>query len=223
MVLAIYGAGGLGRVVLDMVNQIQTIKRRWERVCFVDDALEDGQDKQIHGVPVLRFDTVASQYGPGECQFVIAVGEPDIREKLFHKLKEYGYSLETLVHPSAIVSDSAVLCEGVVVLAMAYLDPDTFIDENTLIQPFSSIGHDTRIGKSAVCAPFAGIAGNVTVGDRTYIAMHAAVHEGKKVGSDTIIGMGSMVQRDIPHNVIAMGNPARPMKYKNDSKVFSAH
>ena len=44
--------------------------------------------------------------------------------------------------------------------------------------------------------------------------------QGISIGNDTIVGMASVVHRDIPDNVIALGNPARPMKNNDDHRVF---
>lgn len=220
MMLTIYGAGGAGRAVLETVKQLQAVERRWESICFVEDAQWHREDRLIYGIPVWSVDAFMSQFSPEECQFAISLGEPAVRDRIFRLIKEKGYSLATVVHPSVYVPDSTVLSEGVIALPCVYLDPDVTVGENTFLHPFVTVGHDTKLGRSVVCTAGASIAGNVEIGDRTYIAMHVAVHEKIKIGSDAIIGMGSMVQRDIPDNVIAMGNPARPMKHKDDSNVF---
>ena len=36
----------------------------------------------------------------------------------------------------------------------------------------------------------------------------------------TIIGMGSLVYKDVPNEVVALGNPARPIKKNVDRRVF---
>ena len=64
------------------------------------------------------------------------------------------------------------------------------------------------------------MAGGCVVGCATYIGLSVPVKQGIKIGKNVVVGMGSVVVRDIPDNVIAMGNPARPMKNKDDSRVF---
>jgi len=41
-----------------------------------------------------------------------------------------------------------------------------------------------------------------------------------KIGDSSIIGMGSVVYKDIPDEVIALGNPARVARKNEDKKVF---
>jgi len=54
--------------------------------------------------------------------------------------------------------------------------------------------------KHVVIGPNAKIGGNVTVGPRVTI------------GANSLVGMGSVVTSDIPSDVVAFGNPARPIK-----------
>lgn len=62
--------------------------------------------------------------------------------------------------------------------------------------------------------------GGSEIGEGTYIGMNVPIREKVKIGANSIVGMGSVVQKDIPENVIALGNPARTMKHKENSKVF---
>ena len=50
--------------------------------------------------------------------------------------------------------------------------------------------------------------------------MGALILEKVSVGSESIVGMGSVVYRDIPDGVIALGNPARVARKNEDKKVF---
>jgi acetyltransferase-like isoleucine patch superfamily enzyme len=50
--------------------------------------------------------------------------------------------------------------------------------------------------------------------------MSVPIKEGSMIGKNTIVGMGSVVLRDLPDDVIALGNPARPMKKNENHRVF---
>jgi len=53
---------------------------------------------------------------------------------------------------------------------------------------------------------------SVFIGDHVWIAARVCVLKGCKIGNNSIIGVGSIVTREIPSNVIAVGNPARVIK-----------
>lgn len=82
------------------------------------------------------------------------------------------------------------------------------------------LGHDCTVGDHCIISSQVAVSGHAEIGDNVYIAPGVNVRERLQIGSNSVIGMGSDVQRNIPENVIALGNPARAMKYKDDSKVF---
>lgn len=64
------------------------------------------------------------------------------------------------------------------------------------------------------------MAGHVKIGEYTYVGLSAAIKEGISVGDFTIVGMYSAVIKDIPDEVVAIGNPAHPMKKNEEHRVF---
>ena len=51
-----------------------------------------------------------------------------------------------------------------------------------------------------------------TVNDDVWIGANVSVLPGVTIGSNTIIGVGSVVNKDIPEGVIAVGNPCKVMR-----------
>ncbi len=52
----------------------------------------------------------------------------------------------------------------------------------------------------------------VTIGDNVWIGGGVTILPGVTIGDNVTIGAGSVVTHDIPSNVIAVGNPCRPIK-----------
>ncbi|MGF1696436.1 sugar O-acetyltransferase [Vibrio lamellibrachiae] len=53
----------------------------------------------------------------------------------------------------------------------------------------------------------------VTIGNNSWIGGGAIILGGVTIGANTVIGAGSVVTKDIPENVIAVGNPCKVLKY----------
>jgi maltose O-acetyltransferase len=53
---------------------------------------------------------------------------------------------------------------------------------------------------------------SITIGDDVWIGGGAIVCPGVNIGNNTTIGAGSVVAKDIPANVVAVGNPCRVIK-----------
>ncbi|MFF3497344.1 sugar O-acetyltransferase [Streptomyces sp. NPDC002795] len=52
----------------------------------------------------------------------------------------------------------------------------------------------------------------ITVGDNVWLGGGAIVCPGVTIGDNSVIGAGAVVTRDVPANVVAVGNPARPIR-----------
>lgn len=52
----------------------------------------------------------------------------------------------------------------------------------------------------------------INIGNNVWIGAHSVVLPGVTIGDNTVIGAGSIVTRDIPANVVAVGNPCRVMR-----------
>ena len=95
-------------------------------------------------------------------------------------------------------------------------------------------GAKVTIGDNVFCAPYVGIytAGHpvhpyprnlgieynmpVTIGDNVWIGAQSVINPGVTIGSNVVIGSGSVVTKDIPDNVIAVGNPCRVLRKITD-------
>ena len=53
---------------------------------------------------------------------------------------------------------------------------------------------------------------DVYIGENTWIGAGVVIVPGEHIGSNTVIGAGSVVTKDIPDNVIAVGNPCRVIR-----------
>ena len=52
----------------------------------------------------------------------------------------------------------------------------------------------------------------ITIGNSVWLGANVTVNPGVTIGDNTVIGSGSVVTKDIPSNVIAVGNPCRVLR-----------
>lgn len=213
MILGIYGSGGCGREARELADILGT----WEETVFIDDTVESGIFKGLKRMP---FEIFCGTYDKENTEVIIALGETEHKRNLYNKVKEEGYAFANLIHPGAWISPSAKIGRGIILKAGSMISCDTAIGDNIGIESFVTVGHDCAIGAHCYFAPGVFIGGRSEIGSGTYIGTHVAIKEKTKIGSNSVVGMGSVVQRDIPDNVIALGNPARPMKQKDEGTVF---
>lgn len=218
MKLAVYGAGGLGHEILELALFLRKEKIvSFESVFFTADHPDMDHYKTY---PVYDITEVFETCDPPDLKFVIGVGEPSVRERLYHKVAEKGYGFMTLIHPLAYVSPEASIGDGTVIQSCASVSADTVIGKNCYLQSCALTGHDCRIGDHCMLSSHTAVSGNVTIGTNVYIAPGVMIKEKITIGDHTVAGMGAIVVRDLPENVIALGSPARPVKRKDGKNIF---
>ena len=211
--LGIYGCGGAGRES----KEIAELMGCWEEIIFIDDTCSNDTFKDVQRMNYQEF---LEMYNTSEVEISISLGEPEFKEKLYYRLKEDGFSFANIIHPTAIISPSATVGRGLILKSHSLISADAVVGENVSIEENGIIGHDSIIGDHCQISANVVVAGGCTIGNSTYIGLSVPIIQGAHIGANSVISMGSVVVRDIPDNVIAVGNPARPMKHKNDSRVF---
>ena len=215
-VLAIYGAGGLGREILELAYAINKKSKRWEEIVFIDDQLSN---QTINGIKVYSYQEIVTIF-PAKIEATIGVGEPAVREKLFKKLEKDNIPIATLIHPNTYIPESTKIGYGVTIQDCCFISCNVTIEDFVFIQPNVNVGHDDLLKKGCIVSGLVNLSGHVTIGQNTYIGISTAIKQGITIGDYCIVGMCSGVYHDIPDEMIAIGNPARPIKKNEEHIVF---
>ena len=209
MVLFIYGAGGAGNEVYDLATRNKSIRDRYSKILFVDDNLKEGD---FYGTSILHFESCKDILENETAEFVISVGEPSVRKKLYDKVKNAGYKFATLIDETAIVAASSTISEGCVVYAYAIVSSDAMIRPNCFLMFQSIVGHHAVVGESSVVCPKATVGGHSIVGEQTFLGLGSSMIQGANIGNNVIVGLGAMVFKDVDDGATVVGNPARVTK-----------
>lgn len=191
----LYGAGGHAKVIMDILRA-----EGKDIEALIDDNKEL---KEVMGVKVVngRLDKISP--------LIISIGNNKTRKLIADRVKaEFGRAM----HPSAIISDSAVIEAGTVVMQGAIVQACAHIGKHCIINTGASVDHECVIEDFVHISPHATLCGNVHVGEGAWIGAGATVIPGVKIGKWSVIGAGSVVVRDIPDGVLALGNRCKVIK-----------
>lgn len=212
--IAIYGANGFGREVAWLIEGCIEAGAHYQIVCFIDDdASKFG--KILNGIPVMGLDE--AKYRHPEAVVVCGIGNPRIRERLVDKVKENGFSLETIIHPRVERSKWIEIGEGTVICAGNILTTNIEIGEHVQINLDCTIGHDVVMGDYTTLAPGVHVSGCVHFEERVYVGTGAVIINGTQenplvIGEDAVIGAGACVTKSIPAGETWGGVPAKPLR-----------
>ena len=210
--LLLVGAGGFARETMELVRAVNRLSPLWElRGLLDDDPTRHGE--LIHGVPILGPSEAAHDHP--EALVVACVASPSDpmrRLGLVSRLALPPERYATLVHPSAVVPESATIGGGSVLHATTVLTADVELGAHVAVMPAVVLTHDDIVGDGATFGAGARLAGGVTVGPGAYIGSGALVREGIIVGSGAVVGMGAVVTGSVPPGELWVGVPARRLR-----------
>lgn len=124
------------------------------------------------------------------------------RMRVYNFYKKKGFNFVTLIHPSALISQSAILKEGTQVLANALINTCSSVGENSIVNTNSTIDHDCIIENDCHIAPGVTISGNVYIGKNTHLGTGSQVINSVTIGENCIIGSGSTITKNITRQSI---------------------
>jgi len=218
MKMFIYCAGGFGREVYDVAQRANRAHGQWQSIYFIDDYAQSGSD--FYGTKVYSLDAVLAKFDPAEVETVVANGEPLYRKRIYDKLAARNVRLGMVLDSSALLSDTCKLAPGGIVSPFCSVSSAARLGLNVAVNTMAIVGHDVQVGDHSVVSSMVNIGGGCRVGRHSYLGMGACIKEGVNIGDEVIVGMGSVVYQDIPDGMIALGNPARPMRPNVDKLVF---
>lgn len=200
--LILIGNGGHSKVIQDIVN----ICSEYTLYAILD---EKYKDEYVHRNIVHSNFSFLDKIEADEYLYCIAIGNSRTRKQIFTKLTIPIENYVTLIHPSAVISESVNVDYGTVIMPNVVINANTSIGNHCIINTGSIVEHDNVILDYVHVSPNATLTGDVTVGKGTQIGASATIIPGKKIGDWCTVGAGSVVLDDIPDNRTVVGIPAK--------------
>lgn len=204
----IIGAGGHAKTVADI------LKRNDKTVAGVVDV--SGSTGSFMGYSVLGSDDLLPElYDAGIRNAAMGIGHVGntlARSRSYMQLREIGFELPVLIHPDAVVADTACCGQGSMIGACCIVNADAKIGNLCIVNTGAVIEHDACIKDGAHIAPKAVVLGRAVIGENTLVGAGSVVLQGVQIGRDCIIGAGSVILHDLEDACVAAGNPGRVLK-----------
>lgn len=207
--ILIFGAGGHGKAVIDLA-----------RICgyhiaaLVDDGVPAGT--RILDVEVVGGATCLSEWRERgivrAANAVGGIGRPAVRQKIFELLEAAGFTFPALIHPRACVEASALVEDGVQVLALAYIGSAARLGFGSVVNAGAIVSHDVSLGRVTNLSPGAALAGGVQLGDFSQVGMNATINVNIQIGEQCIIGNGATVKAFVPYGTRVWAGSTWPLR-----------
>lgn len=135
--LVLIGAGGVARTLTDIVKQ----NNPYDNIIYLDDTPKDG---------VSGCCSQYIEYMSDDTEFHPAISDNKIRQSWIDLLHEKNATIATIVNPSAYISSTVQLADGVAILPGAIVNTGCRLSNGILVNCGAVIDHDCVV--ESLCA-----------------------------------------------------------------------
>ncbi|MGO3233802.1 MAG: NeuD/PglB/VioB family sugar acetyltransferase [Microbacterium sp.] len=210
--VVVVGAGGFGRETLDVIeaHNAASPEAQINVLGIVDDSpsvlnlrrLEERGYRHLSSIGQLLAD-----YAPRG--YVLGVGSPLVKRTIADRFDAAGWHAVGVIHPSAVVSPSSKIAEGVIICGGVQLATNARLSRHVHLNPNATVGHDAALDEFVSVNPAAIISGEVRLEPGALVGAGAVVLQGLRVGEGATVGAGACVVRDVTPGSTVIGVPAR--------------
>jgi sugar O-acyltransferase (sialic acid O-acetyltransferase NeuD family) len=205
--IIILGSGGHAKVVIDILERMN----KYRIIGVTSVSLEKGSS--FLGYPVLGDDTVLPAYKEKGINLV-AMGlggykNNDGRRNLYFFAKEKGFQFVNAIHSASVISNSAILGEGVTIFAGVILNTEVKVGNNVIVATGSTVDHETVIEDHVLVSAGVTIGAYVHIKEGALLALGSKIISGIQIGKDSLIAAGAVVVNNLTDNSRVYGIPAK--------------
>lgn len=207
--IVIIGAGGVGREVSLIIQQINELNQTWNLIGFIDDNVNNW-GKVINGYSVIG-GIEALEFLYPDTYVVIAIANYEVKKKIVNRINNK-FKFATITHPKVWIHDYMTIGEGTIIYEGAILTANIEIGNHVIISPKCGVGHDSIIKDYVSLLWNVNVSGNDLIEEGVMMGSGSTVIQGKKIGKGSIIGAGAVVTEDIECFSTSVGVPAKVIK-----------
>lgn len=199
--IIVVGAGGHAAEITDYLNYSNKTKMEYNILGYIDDD-ENIYSKYNYSAALLG--DIKSHKVNLEANYLLAIANLKYRRSISILLKNKGAKFISFIHPTALISPSAIIGNGTVISHNSSVGPNVEIGEFNLLNSRCTIGHDSKIGNYNFISPQTAISGNSIIGSDNLFGTNSATIPSIKVGDNNTIAAGMVVFKDIDNNNIVI-------------------
>lgn len=205
--IVIYGAGGFGREVHQLIDQINTLKKEYNILGFIDDSVPSGS--LVNGLPILGGINFLKKIKKN-ISVAIAIASPSFLKNFNSLIENSKINYPNLIHPSVIFDyKHNQIGFGNIITYNCHLTRNIRMGNFNLLNTRVSFGHDVSIGSFNVFMPNVQISGGVNIKDSNFFGLNSSVLQDLNIGNNNIINACTLLTKNIPDNRKYFGIPGR--------------
>lgn len=187
-------------------------------VGFVVDKQYLPEDADCFEDKIFSWEYIVSCETANECEIVLGIGYNNlnlIRQKVFEKIENAGFNVGSFIHNTAIVSPSAKMGKGNVLLEHCIVQPGVEIGNANVLWSNVNICHHTKIADYCFFAASSVVLGRTVINSRCFIGCNSTIRNRVELAEKTLVSAGAFVSKSTKAGDVIM--PARSVTLEEKS------
>lgn len=216
--IAIIGGGNHAQYSIDIIER----EGKYNIVGIIDSVREIGS--YLYGYKVIGrqedIKRLCSNYD--FWSGIITVGDNWIRDKIYKEIITTApfFTFVNAIHPSVVIGNNVFLGAGIIAMAGVIINPGATIGDFAFFATGAQIEHDCTIGRFASVSAGSVLGGHVHIKDYAAVTLGVTIVDRVTIGENSVIGSAALVTKDIPDNVVAYGQPAKIIRFREPGERF---
>ena len=205
--LVIVGAGEFGKQAME----IAMAQNSYILLGFYDDF---NVNATFENFPILgKIDNLLSDFNADKFDFVfygIGYNHLGFKQLLIEKFPSI--PMASLIHPSVLIDESAIIDAGVLIYPKAYIGPRVHLCKGVVVNVYSYLPHDNTVGIATFMSGGINTGGKVSIGERSFVGIGVTTSDSLSICDDVFIGAGSLILKSITEPGTYVGSPVKKIK-----------
>ena len=195
----IIGAGGHAAELVDYIDYINNSSEelKFEIIGLIDDNKENYTHYNYRSK---YLGTIQEHTIDENIYYLIAIASTSTRKMIVEKFKIKGAQFIGLIHPTALISNSAKIGEGVVISHNVSLGPKVVLGDFNVLNSRCTIGHDSIVGNYNFISPQVAVGGYSKIGNENLFGTNSCIIPNIKIGNNNKVTAGMVVDKTINDN-----------------------
>ncbi|WP_390285376.1 acetyltransferase [Ureibacillus sp. GCM10028918] len=207
MEIILIGDSGHAKVIRECVESngykiVAILDDKYQGIYFENEVLKGPIDELVYEL-----------IKKNDRKLVISIGDNEIRKRIVNRLALPDDSYASILHNNTLISNTAKIGVGTVVMPGVVVNADTQIGDHCIVNTNTVVEHDCIIDDFVHFSPNCTITGGVKVEEGVHLGAGSTVIPLKEIMKWTIVGAGSVVIDNLPSYCTAVGIPAKPIKF----------
>jgi sugar O-acyltransferase (sialic acid O-acetyltransferase NeuD family) len=222
--VVLFGGGVQVQYCIDIIERMKDASSQslYHIVGIIDSRVEIGTD--LFGYKVVgRQENIAEISERLSVKAgVVTIGDNYSRDIVRREVEQLLPDFEWInaIHPSCIIGNNVSFGKGVVAMAGCIFNTGATLGDFTFFATGAQIEHDCTIEAFASVSAGSVMGGFVKIGRYSAVTLGCTIMDRLSIGENSVIGSGSLVNTDVPDNVLCYGSPARVIKARKPGEKF---